>query len=203
VRTLSLFLPGSFEDVYIYMGRLIILTAERSLRLYKLEHIVDDLEKRFSSSRPVFTYLFTRNDWLASTQFGALLRNRSIHSAFLTSMQQASRQPYVEIPTHLNYLELERELKIPVRILLDFAVYNQRLYFGTDAGLYHLDTDLEDSQARVIGQPVKRLDARSMSTLAGYGAIHVSCGNDGLFTGFDEFGWVTSRNNHILRHIAD
>ena len=203
MRSFGLFLPGNFEDAYIYMGRLLILTAERSLRFYDIEKIVGGIEEQMPQFQPLFTYLFTRNDWLASTQFKSLLKNHEFLNTFLSIFHQASKEPYFEIKENPKHLQFEFELGIPANVLLDMAVYNQRLYFGADTGLYHLDAVMESEYVQVPNAPVKRHDGRSMNTSAGYGSINVSCGNDGLFSGFDEFGWITKDGKRPLSRTAE
>ncbi len=203
MRTLSLFLPGNYEDAYIYMGRLLILTAERSLRFYNFDQIIEGIEEQLPQAKPALTYLFIRNDWMASAQFKALLGNHRVIKAFLATVQQASKDPYLEIEENPKYLQLELELSIPARVLLDITVYNRRLYFGADTGLYHLDMVMESGSTQVLDKPVRRHDVRSLATSAGYGSINVSCGDEGLYSAFDEFGWLTKDKQRSFRRITE
>jgi len=76
MKIAKLFFPGIYEDAYVYMGRLFILTEQRTILVYDLDKLVNSLEqdseKRVSGSLPIPTYMFSRNDWLSSSQFKSL-----------------------------------------------------------------------------------------------------------------------------------
>lgn len=203
MRSISLFMPGNFEDAYVYMGRLLVLTAERSLRFYDFERMIGDVEDRLPELQPMFTYLFTRNDWLTSSQFKSLLENKTLSKAFLSLVNRVAGDSFIEFSNIPKYLQFEFEIKIPARIFLDMTIYNRRMYFGTESGFYHLDAEMGDGSTNIKGMPVKRHDGRSLSALAGYGSIHVSCGNDGLFSAFDEFSWFSNEGIRPFRQVAE
>ena len=71
-------------------------------------------------------------------------------------------------------------------MILDAVFYASRLYLGTTSGLFDYDIDW---QGLTVDRSRKRHDARCVSATAEYGAVNASCENDGLFTGYDEFGW--------------
>ncbi len=84
----------------------------------------------------------------------------------------------------------EHDLTIKADVLLDMHIYNGRLYVGANTGLYYVDLDWDESIISLLNSPAKRFDARCLSTSARFGAVNVSCGDEGLHTFFDEFGWA-------------
>jgi hypothetical protein len=189
MKIAKLFIPGSFEDAYIYRGQLIVLTEERSLRVYSLNTLIATIEKNIKGISPILTYLFLRNDWLGSEQFKMQSGNVGFRRAFLKSFELFP-QPYLEL-SHGRLESQEETIDIDASVLLDMSIYNGRMYIGADTGFYHLDLDWDFDRPGVgfISQdPVKRLDARCLSSSAKYGAVNASCGDNGLFTFIDEFG---------------
>jgi len=191
MRIVKLFLPGRFEDAYLYMGRLLVLTEERTLREYNLDRITDFIdtgEQGYGYGyAPIATTMFARNDWLASSQFKLLMQNNLLLQAFLAALDRFP-QPFLDLANAAPAI-IDVELRIPGHLLLDMTIYNKRLYVGADTGLYHVDLDWNTNVPMTIHTPQRRMDARCISTSANYGAVTASCGNDGLFTILDDFGW--------------
>jgi hypothetical protein len=96
----------------------------------------------------------------------------------------------------------ERDLDIVANAVLDMTIYYGRLYVATDSGLYHLDIDWNDDSDLGRDPPERRFDWSCLSTLVGFGAVGTSCGEEGLFCAFDEFGWSLNRPKH-QKKIAD
>ncbi|MCI0529839.1 MAG: hypothetical protein L0Y56_20540 [Nitrospira sp.] len=162
MKVIKLFLPGRFEDSYVYMGRLLVLTENRTLRMYNLDRIVDFLEVQFSGSLPVPTLMFLRNDWLESSQFKSLMKNKGMARSFLAAFEKFP-QPFVELDEKAFRSE-EQDLNIPARVLLDMLIYNKRLYVGADTGFYHIDMNWNQDTVTLQGKVKKRHDARCVST---------------------------------------
>lgn len=203
MKVVSLFFPGNFEDAFLYMGSLLVFTAERSLRFHNIERIVSALEERLPDLRPLPTFLFTRNDWLASTQFGDLMRNEIIARAVRSTIDNMAEYPFIEIPHEAQYVQSEQQLNIPAHVLLDIELYNRRLYLGADTGLYHIDYDWSGDGPEREDDPTKRLDARCICLTARLGALNVSCGDQGLFSAFDEFHWSHNGFVRDIHQVAD
>jgi hypothetical protein len=196
---LRLFFPGDFEDAYVYMGRLVTLTTSRSVRFYNLDKITAELEERYAGLAPVFQLAFARNDWLASEQLRSLSRNAGVVSA-LRQTYERFPQPVLEIQESLGH-KSEEDLNIRARVLLDLLIYNSRMYVASDAGLYRMDMDLNADQC--LGAPETKLEARCLSTTAGYGSVHASCGDEGLFSSFDEESPLKPSNRSGMRFVAE
>ena len=116
MRIVKFFLPGRFEDAYVYMERLIVLTEDRTLRVYNLDQIVDSIETRFPGSLPIPTLLFLRNDWPETSQFKSLMRNKEVARSLLSAFERLPH-PYVKLDEDRFHPE-ELELDISARVLL-------------------------------------------------------------------------------------
>jgi hypothetical protein len=201
MKLLKIFIPGDFEDAFVYMGHLLVLTAEHSLRFYDLGRLVASIEDKREPLGGILTYLFLRNDWLASDQFQTLLKNAALQQ----SVEDIARDaPILFEPSKpAEALELERDLQVGDGPVLDIEIYNQRIYFAAGNGFYHCDLDWSSLSDSDLSAPVKRHDARSISSNSGYGTVNISCGNEGLFSAYDEFGWSGSSANGTFYKTAD
>jgi hypothetical protein len=145
--------------------------------------------------------LFSHNDWLGTDQFRSFLSNQALRDAF-HSVVDLFPQPHVEID--LSTLQKsEEDLPLRASVVLDFTIYARRMYFGCDSGLYHLDPDWDEEFPTIYRGVERRLDARCISTSAGYGAVNASCGKEGLFSATDEFGLLDRPNRNALSKKAD
>jgi len=66
-----------------------------------------------------------------------------------------------------------------------------------------MDIDWNQDTTTILGKPKKRLDARCLNASARYGAITASCGDDGLFTAFDDFGWANLQKHTDMERLAE
>jgi len=198
MKSVTIFLPGDFEDACIYMGRLLVVTAERAFYFYNYEQIIQYLENQSTKSRSLLTYLFSRNDWLASNQFRVLAMNEGVRETILHDIDELSRTP-IELSSSQKFIQTVHKLDISASVFLDITVYNQRVYIGADSGLYHIDFEWTPYSVEMPSKPEKRHDAKSINTSAKYGSINVSCGDEGLFCAFDEFRWVNSSQSTIKK----
>src|SRR5207247_3788845 len=64
---------------------------------------------------------------------------------------------------------------------------NRRVYVCTDGGFFHFDFDLHGPEPTISSEPTKWHDGRCLSVTAKYGAVGVSCGDDGLFASWPLF----------------
>lgn len=201
MRTVSIFIPGRFEDAFLYFGRLVALTENQSLRFYNMERLVDSLEKQFPDAIPLLTWLFVRNDWLASGQFKSLMQSPELRRGFC-ALFDLLPNPCIH-PLAEASEESEEDLGVNATVILDLRVYNQRIYIGADSGLFHCDYQWSGDTAAAASHTEKRLDARCLSISARFGAVNASCGEDGLFTSFDDFPWQRETELPKLRRLAD
>jgi hypothetical protein len=184
MKIVQLSFPGRFEDAFLYMGRLIVITENHSVRIYDMESVVNKLEEnKVLLDAP--TFLFFRNDWIKSQGFRDRLDNETGKESFLKAVKQLESE---QIKITTDFVKpVEWDLKIAADILLDLNIYNGRLYIGTNTGLYHLDLDWEEKTTKPINTAQKRLDAKCIHTTAKYGTVNASCGSDGWFSFLDVF----------------
>lgn len=185
MKILRLFLPGSFEDAQLYMGHLVAFTTERDAQLVELEAVTSGLEAKYPAWEGVLTFAFARNDWLTGGVMAALTRNAGLAQALDAAVDQLARSELVLSDGDVDLQALDG-FQQNADVILDTVFYGSRLYLGTTAGLYDYDIDW---QALVVSGQRRRMDARCVSANAEYGAVNASCEAEGLFTGFDEFGW--------------
>lgn len=200
MRIVQLSFPGRFEDAFLYMGRLIVLTENHSVRIYDMKSVVNKLEEnKVLLDAP--TLLFSRNDLIKSQQFPDRLDNETGKESFLKAVKRLESE---QIKITTDFVKpVEWDLKIAADFMLDLNIYNGRLYIGTNTGLYHLDLDWEAKTTKPINTAQKRLDAKCIHTTAKYGTVNASCGYDGWFSFLDDFdlGMINSRKeNHNLEY---
>lgn len=198
MKVLRLFIPGRFEDVQLYMGHLVAFTEDRDVRLLELEPFATRLGEQYAEWQGIAVLAFARNDWLSTSQFKTMAATPGVSDALRTNLAKLSRFPLVVEPPAIEPLH---GLRLRANVLLDTLFYGTRLYVGTDAGFYHVDIDWQEKEAREMR---KRIDARCVSVSAEYGTVNASCEEDGLFSGYDEFGWRSrgQRNGSLDRTAA-
>lgn len=188
MKTLRLFIPGSFEDAQVYMGHLIAFTTERDTRLIELEPLTARLETAYPAWQGILKLAFARNDWLTGSVVTSLARNRRVADALNKSVDELSTEELVVTGDDVDFHRLEGFTQ-KADVVLDTVLYGSRLYLGTTSGLFDYDIDW---QRRKVHRMRQRIDARCVAASAEYGAVNASCEADGLFTGYDEFGWTAS-----------
>ena len=187
MKIAKLFFPGAYEDAYVYMGRLFILTEERTILTYDLERLVNTIEQLFGSL-PIPTYLFSRNDWLSNDQSRSLLRNSNVYRALWVTAFQMFPQPFLEVGGG-DFLLGEQQLDITDPVILDMLIYSRRLYVGATNGFYHADMIWNEKGPITLEKSQKKIDARCLNTSAKSGTVNASCNEDGLVTFVDDLDW--------------
>ena len=198
MRILKLFIPGDFEDAQLYMGYLLAFTADRQLRIVELEPLTHALHERYPMWRGLLTFAFARNDWLVTSQFHTLMSNDAFANPLRAVIDHFPAEG-LEVDVDPNAEEL-LGFSVEGDVVLDTLFYASRMYIGTEAGFFDFDVDWQSKQ---VSRSRKRLDARCVSASAEFGAVNASCEEEGLFTGYDEFGWSTAADGGQLRHTAN
>ncbi|MBG1243369.1 hypothetical protein [Nostoc sp. NZL] len=199
MRVVSLRFPGNFEDAFLYMGRLIAITENHSVRIYDMKNVVSKLQED-EILLDVPTLLFFRNDLIDQEEFRDQLHDESGKAAFLKAIDKIESK---SIQIDADFIEtVEWDLKIKADILLDLNIYNRRLYIGTNTGLYHFDIDWESENTIPINEAQKRLEAKCIHTTAKFGTVNASCGSEGLFSFLDDFN-LGRNNNRKEKHIPE
>jgi hypothetical protein len=200
MKIAKLFFPGVYEDAYVYMGKLFILTERRTILTYDLDRLVNFLE-RSSDGLPIPTYMFSRNDWLSSDQFRVLLRNPDVYRALWVTAFQMFPQPFLEVDGK-NCLLGEQELDISDPVILDMLIYSGRLYMGATNGFYHVDMLWDDKGPIVLEKPHKKIDARCLNISAKSGTVNASCNEEGLVAFVDDLDWRKRGSSSIKYTLA-
>jgi hypothetical protein len=177
MKTATLYIPGSFEDAYLYMGWLVVLTAERSFRFYNLDEIVAKIGDRLPSSGYVAELMFRHNEWLTSAQFRSLTKTPSATQDIVAQFD-AFPKPYLQIPPDVGFEE--HNVLIGTNAVLDYLIYNRKMYVGNKDGLFSAFVDWDGNVPFLPKQFHRRFDARCMNVTGKFGAIVASCGDDGL-----------------------
>jgi hypothetical protein len=185
MKIINLKFLGNYEDAYVYMGWLNIVTCNRELYCINLDYVAKQIDAENHSQRPIATFAFARNDWLSSESTRALLKNPGIKREFFDAFDRFEANYEVS----LREGEYSQFHHIPVKssVILDMMFYNQRLYIGGNDGLSHVDIDWEEMDVSQTAE--KRHDYRCGNLSAKYGMINSSCGNEGLFACFDDFNF--------------
>ncbi len=199
-----LFIPGRFEDAYIYMGRLVVLTENKTIRVYNLDQIVADLEEQYPATIPVPTLMFSRNDWLAGPQFISLMRNKNVAQDIFSAFKIFSDQ-VIDLGQFIRPgMFSEQDLHISATVFLDMHIYSARLYLGADNGFYSINIDWENPLPELLySSKNKKLDANCFNISARYGTVNASCGDDGLFSFINDFGWWKNGQVGLKINLAD
>jgi hypothetical protein len=199
MRTVTLTFPGRFEDAFLYMGRLITITENRSIRVYDMENIIEKIQED-EALLDAPKLLFLRNDMIDHERFRHKPNNLTGKADFLRAIDQIESQSINIGTDFVNTFEWD--LEIDADILLDLNIYNGRLYIGTNLGLYHLDLDWESEITAPIHEVQKRLDTKCIHTTGKFGTVNASCGSEGWFSFLDDFN-LGMNNTRREKHIEE
>lgn len=177
MKTATLFIPGSFEDAYLYMGWLVVVTSQQSFRFYNLDAIVAEMVSLHPQSAYVAELMFRHNEWLTSTQFASLTRTPSSVQDIVTQFD-AFPKPCFELPRDVPFEE--HNIRIGSNVVLDYIIYNREMYVGSKDGLFSAFVDWDSDVPALPPRFHRRVDAECVSVTARFGAIVASCGDDGL-----------------------
>jgi hypothetical protein len=192
---LRITIPGVFEDAFYYMGQLIALTPDRTLITVSLGR---SLYEHFNEDIPaLYQFYFLRNDWLSRQQVKLLLSIPEVN----VGLEMASEK--------YGSLIIEPDWQIADTggesfshgAFLDLQAYNRRLYISTAEGLFDADFYVASGELE-LDDVTKRLDARCMSTSVKYGTLVASCGSEGLFAAYDDFGAI-GEDRPPLQHAGN
>jgi hypothetical protein len=178
MRTATLYIPGDFEDAYLYMGWLVVVTAERSFRFYNLDDIVAEISKQVPDSAYIAELMFRHNEWLTSAQFKSLIGTPSAVQEIVTQFTLFPK-PHFQISSELGFKD--HDVRIRSNVVLDYFIYNRKIYVGSKDGLFSAFVDWDEDVPSLPAEFDKRFDARCINLTGRFGAVVASCGDDGLF----------------------
>ena len=190
MRIAKLFIPGRFENAYVYRGRLLVITENKTLLAYSLEKFAEGLEAAYPEIMAIPTYMLLQNDWFDSSQFKSLIRNREIAQAFLGAFNRfESRCSDFEVRKEYPNLKQEN-LKIRSSLVTDLILYNDRMYVATDDGLHSFDIEWSENGGTALGDSsTYKLNFECIHISVKYGSVNAACTENGLLTFFDDFRW--------------
>jgi len=177
MRTAALHIQGDFEDAYLYMGWLVVVTAERSFRFYGLDEIVSEIRNTLPDSTYVAELMFRHNEWLTTAQFNSLAKTSSLARDVITQFDLFP-DPCFEVPREVSFKEYD--IRVGTSVVLDYFIYNRYVYVGGKDGLFSAFVDWDSDVPVLTEQFRRRLDARCMNVTGRFGAVVASCGDDGL-----------------------
>src|SRR5579859_5977811 len=177
MRTATLYIPGDFEDAYLYMGWLVVVTADRSFRFYNLDDIVAEICKQVPSSAYIAELMFRHNEWLTSAQFMSLTKTPSAVQEVVTQFDLFPK-PHFQIPPEVGFKE--HDVRIDTNVVLDYFIYNRQIYVGSKDGLFSAFVDWDEDVPSLPARFHKRFDKRCINLTGRFGAVVASCGDDGL-----------------------
>jgi hypothetical protein len=193
---IRLFVPGDFQDAFVYMGTLLAVTAEREIVALNFDQLVNELPPP-ADSGVLYTLFLLRNNMLGDAGAQALLGDRLIRKSIRRRFE-STEEHLLAIDHWDSRLDYRRVLGDGA--LLDLQIYNSRLFAATTAGVVQTDLLSESSELR-FSAPLKRTDARCMSISVRYGTVAASCGSDGLQMSYDEFSELTHDRPVALRAV--
>lgn len=189
---LRITIPGAFEDAFYYMGQLIAVTADRTLVAVDLERA---LYENFATRIPaIYQFYYLHNEWLDRQHVKLLLGIPEVDHGLWEAGQ---RYESLVIQPTWQTMDISGEA-FNRGAILDLQAYNRRLYISTTEGLFDTDFSVDYGDLE-LDDVKKRTDARCMSTSVKYGTLVASCGSEGLFAAYDDFGAI-GQDRPALQH---
>jgi hypothetical protein len=186
-------IPGEFEDAFLYMGRLFVATPDMDIRSVDLRDcLAHDV---FGEVAPLTEMFFLRNDHLSQQIVKSLLTEPALNRAL---QREAASESRIITPSFAHGIN---ETLIGHGAVLDFQMYNKRLYVATTEGLFHFDFDLSASKPEVLDSKMRFSD-RCLSTSIKNGTAVASCGQNGLLAALDEFNWAHREHSHKFKDFS-
>jgi hypothetical protein len=193
VKRVRLRLEGEYEDAFLYMGRLVLVSVDGKILVVPLARMLDRLAS--GPARRLLRVLFEHTNHMTVQGLIAAAGSAENANSELAALAVA------DLSTHPDP-ESEIDLGLNVTAPLDVLLYYRRLYLATDRGLFSRDIDFDSAVATASGKTSRRTEPGCLAVSARYGTVNASCEEDGLFQSVDEFGWLMPRRDHHMRHIA-
>lgn len=186
MKSVQLFIEGQFEEAWLYMNHLLLLTDDGDVLLVSADQMRDQLESKTSASRLAGVSLF-HSDWIYPSR-----RDQYIWANRLRNQLkgQVKKLPEAHLEVSLKQLDLH-QFGIPTGAdtPMDVHIYSRRVYLGSTGGLFSVDLEWGDAPAPVDDWR-HRLETTCSSVTAKYGAFVASCGRDGLLSSVENVYWL-------------
>lgn len=179
MQPLRLTIPGEYWDSYIYKGRLYLFCVDGTIltlnwdRLIGSWSIAEDL-------RIALVCAFLRSDYLYLKSVQDLLRDPEIRRVMSNKFAKiANMRLEVEQPARSSCLLGEQENPFPFPHS-DLEIYGSQLYSGSVDGVF-VGSCGGRTIRPVSTKPTKKWDGPALGISAGYGALGIASGSEGLF----------------------
>jgi len=182
MKVIRVLLKGNFDDAFLYRDR-IVAVGTNSLSMFSLSQIAAKIEEIEPKTIPIPTLLFQRNDWTFGKEgmpYRSMVRNPEIANAFIAAARRLKNMEFEAV----QFLEKTIRLGTTNDILLDMNIYNGRIYLGGDSGLYDCDLEWEKLAFEKVRH---RFDTSCINVSVKYGAVNISCGDEGLHSSLNDF----------------
>lgn len=193
MKAVRLHIAGAFEDAFVYMGRLLLLTGEGSIQAISMASTLDQVAR--GRARKALGVLFERNDRMHAK---GLIRAAGSAVGSNRELTRLASEAIAVKPV----VEAEIKLGIDYTVPLDLLTYYRRVYIATDRGLFSQDLDFDAPSTRGVGSPQRRTEPSCLAVTARYGTVNASCEDDGLFQSVDEFGWLGGADSRVMSKTA-
>lgn len=201
MKAVRLFIPGSFEEAWLYMDHLLLLTDDGEILVAPADEIRSKLEEITPASLLSGVALF-HSDYIYPT-----LRHQKVWAGRLREQLLAEVPLLSDIPLEVSFSELQfSRFEIPngAQTPLDVHIYSRRVYLGSASGLFNVDVEWGE-HAAPLNEWRQRVDASCSSITAKYGALMASCGSEGLLTSIEDVYWLAPYGvgRRKLRKVRD
>lgn len=200
-RTVALRIPGDWSDCFLYKETLLLWSRAGGLYFSPLAALQGAVARSAHAElSPLIDLLLMRNDWLHSAQHGSLMRSTGVRRALLEPIADGDRVIEIESlsvdavpsPDHDGYL-------------LDVAVYANRVFMATSAGLFETEFNPEYADK---GNPTIQTSSASTTSIAVRGSmLAASQGESGLVVRGVELGhgaeWWRRAQAETPRRVDD
>ena len=186
MKSVQLFIEGKFEEAWLYMNHLLLLTDDGDVVVASADQMRDQLESKTSAARLAGVSLF-HSDWIYPTRSYQYVWANRLRAQLKREVKQLPENP---LEVSLGDLDFEH-FAIPSRAdtPLDVHIYSRRVYLGSAGGLFSVDVEWGDEPAPVSSWN-HRFDVACSSVTAKYGAFLASCGKDGLLSSLESVYWL-------------
>jgi hypothetical protein len=201
MKAVQLFIPGSFEEAWLYMDHLLLLTDDGEILVAPADEIRSKLEEITPASLLSGVALF-HSDYIYPT-----LRYQKVWAGRLREQLHAEVPLLSDVPLEVSLRELQlSHFEIPsgAQSPLDVHIYSRRVYLGSVSGLFNVDVEWGE-HATPLNDWRQRVDASCSSITAKYGALMASCGSEGLLTSIEDVYWLAPYGigRRKLRKVRD
>lgn len=201
MRVVQLLLRGKFEEAWLYMNHVVLLTDDGDVLIASADQLRTRILEMTSSSHLAGSALFHSDFIYPSNRLQHIWANR-LRPTFRFELEALPR-----LPLEISLDEVDwSHFGIPnaAGTPLDVHIYSRRLFLGSAGGLFSVDIEWGKSPGPTRKWR-KRLENACLNIAAKYGAFVASCGTDGLLTSLEDFDWLSPYGLRLgrVRRVRD